>query len=66
MEQICIFAMDSLNQTFPVRIVWREGIFNTKIGIVAKVDMLKREMKFDLLSGGISLPIDNIVSVERI
>ncbi|OIK13523.1 YolD-like family protein [Bacillus sp. MUM 13] len=67
MEQIGQAAMDSLNLTIPVRtIYWKDGLFDTKIGIVADVDMLNREIIVDLLSGSISIPIDHLVAIERV
>ncbi|WP_419882824.1 YolD-like family protein [Peribacillus sp. B-H-3] len=67
MQQLGLAAFDSLNLTIPVRtIYWKDGLFDTKIGIVADVDMLNREIIVDLLSGSISIPIDHLVAIERV
>lgn len=41
--------MDSLNYTLPIRLpIWENGLFTTFMCIVAKVDLLSRQLRMEL------------------
>ena len=67
LDQIGTIVMESLHYTFTIRIVyWASGILITKNGVASSVDYLKKEIVMDLQNGKITIPIDSVVSAERV
>ncbi|MGE6379887.1 YolD-like family protein [Peribacillus muralis] len=66
LDLISTIAMDSLHNTFVVKIVyWKDGLFTYKKGIVESVHMINRVISVELLNGKITIPFDCITSIER-
>jgi len=66
-EQIGIVVMESLNYTTDIKITfWEDGFFKEVIGVVAKVDMLIKQIKVELEDDILFLFIDCITAAERI
>ncbi|MFJ7850790.1 YolD-like family protein [Peribacillus sp. NPDC097206] len=66
-EQIEIVVMDSLNYTLPIHLtIWENGLYTIFSCIVAKVNLVSRQLKLELQDDMITVTLDSLVSVERV